>query len=165
MAELRGMADVVLDTSDWSIHEVRRRIYREFADEAGVEPGLVVSIVSFGFKHGIPAGADLLFDVRFLANPHFEPGLREQSGLDAPVRDFLEAEGDYVDLVERVEDLLLFLLPRFRRENRSYLSVGIGCTGGRHRSVAVTEALVSKLTDAGWPARSIHRDLDPAEGP
>lgn len=164
LADLRGMADVVIDTSDWSIHALRRGIYREFADESGDEPSLVVSLVSFGFKHGIPNGSDLLFDVRFLPNPHFEPGLREQSGLDTPVRDFLEEQEDYEDLVGRIEDFLLYVLPRYRRENRAYLSVGIGCTGGRHRSVAVAEELVSRLRKADWPARSLHRDLDPAEG-
>lgn len=164
LAELRGLADVVFDTTDWSIHEVRRSIYREFADEPGAEPSLVVSVVSFGFKHGIPNGSDLLFDVRFLPNPHFEPGLREQSGLDEPVRGFLEEQEDYNEFLGRIEDFLLYLLPRYRRENRSYLSVGVGCTGGRHRSVAVAEELASRLRSADWPARTLHRDLEPSEG-
>ena len=159
LAELRARADMVFDTSEWSIHEIRAQVYREFAGSPGEEPGMVVSLVSFGFKHGIPYGTDLLFDVRFLSNPHFVPGLREQTGQDAGVREYLERQPDYAELVERLADLLLFLLPRYRRENRSYLSIAIGCTGGRHRSVAIAECLKARLEAQGWPARLIHRDI------
>ncbi len=159
LAEIRARADLLFDTSEWSIHEIRAQVYREFAGSPGEEPGMVVSLVSFGFKHGIPYGTDLLFDVRFLSNPHFVPGLREQTGQDAGVREYLERQPDYVELVERLSDLLLFLLPRYRRENRSYLSIAIGCTGGRHRSVAVAECLKARLEERGWPARLIHRDI------
>lgn len=159
LAELRARADMVFDTSEWSIHEIRTQVYREFASHPGEEPGMVVSLVSFGFKHGIPYGTDLLFDVRFLPNPHFVPGLREQTGQDDAVREYLERQPDYAELVERLADLLLYLLPRYRRENRSYLSIAIGCTGGRHRSVAVAECLKARLDERGWPARLIHRDI------
>lgn len=159
LADLRGRADMVLDTSEWSIHEIRSHVYREFADTPGKEPGMVLSLVSFGFKHGIPYGTDLLLDVRFLPNPHFVPGLREHTGQDAPVLEYLKKERDFEEVVERITDLLLYLLPRYRRENRSYLSVAIGCTGGRHRSVAVCERLKTRLEEKGWPARSIHRDI------
>jgi len=159
LAEIRARADMVFDTSEWSIHEIRAQVYREFAGSPGEEPGMVVSLVSFGFKHGIPYGTDLLFDVRFLSNPHFVPGLREQTGQDAGVREYLERQPDYAELVERLADLLLFLLPRYRRENRSYLSIAIGCTGGRHRSVAIAECLKARLEEHGWPARLIHRDI------
>jgi UPF0042 nucleotide-binding protein len=159
LSELRSRADMVFDTSEWSIHEIRTQVYREFAGSPGEEPGMVVSLVSFGFKHGIPYGTDLLFDVRFLSNPHFVPGLREQTGQDAAVREYLERQPDYAELVERLADLLLYLLPRYRRENRSYLSIAIGCTGGRHRSVAVAECLKARLEERGWPARLIHRDI------
>lgn len=159
LAELRARADMVFDTSAWSIHEIRSQVYREFASSPGEEPGMVVSLVSFGFKHGIPYGTDLLFDVRFLSNPHFVPGLREQTGQDAGVREYLEKIPDYGELVERLSDLLTFLLPRYRQENRSYVSVAIGCTGGRHRSVAVCERLKHELDERGWPARVIHRDI------
>ena len=159
LAELRARADMVFDTSEWSIHEIRTQVFREFASSPGEEPGMVVSLVSFGFKHGIPYGTDLLFDVRFLSNPHFVPGLREQTGQDEAVREYLERQPDYPELVERLADLLLYLLPRYRRENRSYLSIAIGCTGGRHRSVAVAECLKARLEAGGWPARLIHRDL------
>ena len=159
LAELRALADMVFDSSEWSIHEIRSQVYRDFASNPGEEPGMVVSLVSFGFKHGIPYGTDLLFDARFLPNPHFVPGLREQTGQDAEVRSYLERQPDFGELVERLADLLSYLLPRYRRENRSYLSVAIGCTGGRHRSVAVCERLKSALDERGWPARLIHRDI------
>lgn len=159
LAELRSRADLVFDTSEWSIHEVRTQVYREFATTPGEEPGMVLSLVSFGFKHGIPYGTDLLFDVRFLSNPHFVPGLREQTGQDASVQEYLDKLPDFEELIGRLTDLLLFLLPRYRRENRSYLSVAIGCTGGRHRSVAIAERLKQRLERQGWPARVIHRDI------
>ena len=120
---------------------------------------MVVSLVSFGFKHGIPYGTDLLFDVRFLSNPHFVPGLREQTGQDEGVQEYLKRQPDYDEVVRRFADLLLYLLPRYRRENRSYVSVAVGCTGGRHRSVAVAERLKAELEAGGWPARVIHRDI------
>jgi UPF0042 nucleotide-binding protein len=158
LAELRARADMVLDTSEWSIHEIRTHVYREFSGNRE-EPGMVVSLVSFGFKHGIPYGTDLLFDVRFLSNPHFVPGLRLQTGQDAPVQEYLDQQPDFAELLDRLTDLLLFLLPRYRRENRSYLSVAVGCTGGRHRSVAACERLKVRLEEKGWPARLIHRDI------
>jgi UPF0042 nucleotide-binding protein len=118
-----------------------------------------VSLVSFGFKFGIPYGTDLLFDVRFLPNPHFIPGLRERSGQEEPVLNYLAAVPDFEEVVRRLSDLVLFLLPRYRQENRSYLSIAVGCTGGRHRSVAVADRLKAALDEAGWPARVIHRDI------
>lgn len=159
LAELRARADMVFDSSEWSIHEIRSQVYRDFASSPGEEPGMVVSLVSFGFKYGIPYGTDLLFDVRFLPNPHFIPGLREQTGQDTDVRTYLERQPDFEELVVRLTDLMTYLLPRYRRENRSYLSVAIGCTGGRHRSVAICERLKTTLGERGWPARLIHRDI------
>lgn len=159
LADLRARADMVFDTSQWSIHEIRSQVYREFASSPGEEPGMVVSLVSFGFKHGIPSGTDLLFDARFLSNPHFVPGLREQTGQDAPVQEYLDRQPDFAELVRRLTELLVYLLPRYRRENRSYLSIAVGCTGGRHRSVAICERLKTRLEAQGWPARVIHRDI------
>jgi UPF0042 nucleotide-binding protein len=161
LADVRGVADLVLDTSDWSIHEVRNQVFREFARESedAAVTGPVVSLVSFGFKHGIPTGTDLLFDVRFLSNPHFIPELKRLTGQDAAVRHFLDDFDEYHELLQRVEELLLFLLPRYSRDNRSYVSVAVGCTGGRHRSVAVAEELASRLQKADWSVRVIHRDI------
>ena len=158
LAALRGRADLIFDTSDWSVHDVRREIYREFAD--GAEGSLTVSLVSFGFKHGIPSGSDLVFDVRFLPNPYFIPELREKSGRDKPVQEFLQSQDDFRELKERLEDFLGFLLPRYQKENRSYVSIAVGCTGGRHRSVALGELLASSLTNDGWSVRLQHRDMD-----
>ncbi|MCB1054080.1 MAG: RNase adapter RapZ [Acidobacteria bacterium] len=159
LAEVRGLADMVIDTSEWSIHQVRRHIYRQFAETPDEEPAMVVSLISFGFKFGIPYGTDLLFDVRFLANPHFVPGLREATGLDDSVQRYLDEQDDFRELVERLAGFLLYLLPRYRRENRAYLSVAIGCTGGKHRSVASVERLAALLDEAGWSVRVLHRDI------
>jgi len=158
LAPLRGCADLILDTGGWSVHDVRREIHRQFA--VGDRGGLTVSLVSFGFKHGIPAGSDLVFDVRFLPNPFFVPELREQSGRQPAVQEFLDAQEDYCELKNRLQDLLEFLLPRYQRENRAYVSLAIGCTGGKHRSVSTCEHLGQQLTGLGWQVRLRHRDVD-----
>ena len=160
LADLRGAADMIFDTSEWSIHEIRRQVWERFAEDAPERPHFVVSVNSFGFKHGLPYGTDLLFDVRFLENPHFVPELRALTGRDARVVQYLESGQEFNEVVERLEDLLLFLLPRYRDEKRSYLTVAVGCTGGRHRSVAVCERLAHRLDSAGWAVRVDHRDLD-----
>lgn len=164
MAPLRAAADLVLDTTALSVHEIRRRIFRDFADVDDEGPRMVVTVESFGFKHGIPSGADLVFDLRFLPNPHFEPGLRELTGRDGPVRDYLHQQPEVRELLDRLSDFLLYLLPRYRDENRSYLTVAIGCTGGRHRSVAAAEALAAVLAQAGWSVKIVHRDIDEPAG-
>ena len=160
MTEVRARADRIFDSSDWSIHELRAHVYQDFGGERGRRRGLVVSLVSFGYKHGIPAGADLLFDVRFLPNPYFVPGLRDQTGRDEEVQRYLEGHPEFQEVIDRFADLLIYLLPRYAGELRSYLSVGIGCTGGRHRSVATVDRLQARLEEAGWKARSSHRDID-----
>ncbi|MGH9465304.1 MAG: RNase adapter RapZ [Thermoanaerobaculia bacterium] len=159
LADLRGAADRVYDTSEWTLHEIRHQAQREFG-ERDAASGLDITLTSFGFKYGIPYGTDLLFDVRFLPNPHFVPQLREQGGLDSPVREYLLAQPAYRELVERLEQFLLYLLPNYQREERSYLSVGIGCTGGRHRSVAIVQELKERLGGEGWNVRLVHRDLE-----
>ena len=160
LADLRAEADLIFDTGDWSIHESRERIYREFADGQTPPPAMVVSLISFGYKHGIPKGSDLLFDVRFLPNPHFEPELRPLTGRDPEVTTYLESKPEFGELLDRLEGFLAYLLPRYRDENRTYLSVAIGCTGGHHRSVAVGQAIRSRLEAQGWPVRLIHRDIE-----
>ncbi len=160
LAEIRGGADLVLDSSEWSVHEFRREIYRGLGEEGEKGVAMVVSLVSFGFKHGPPRGSDLIFDVRFLPNPHFFPDLREKTGRDREVREFLEDHEEYREFLLRLEDFLGFLLPRYRRENRSYLSIAVGCTGGHHRSVAVCERLATRLGQGNWRIRVKHRDVD-----
>ena len=160
MTEVRARADRIFDSSDWSIHEMRAHVYKDFGGEDQRRRGLDVSLVSFGYKHGIPAGADLLFDVRFLPNPYFVAGLRELTGRDPAVQDFLDGQADFPEVVDRFAELLLYLLPRYAGELRSYLSVGIGCTGGHHRSVATVERLQMRLREAGWRVRVSHRDID-----
>lgn len=159
LTPLRDRADRIFDTSDWSVHDMRKAVFREVGEHGDEAGHLVVSLVSFGFKHGPPAGADLMFDVRFLPNPYFIPGLREQTGKDAGVRQFLDDQDAFGEFLGRLEEMLLFLLPRYRAENRRYLTVAIGCTGGRHRSVASTEEIARRLEAAGWPARLSHRDV------
>ncbi len=159
LAELRGHADRIFDTTNWSVHDVRREVRSEFAAHGDAKADLLVSILSFGFKHGLPHGSDLVFDVRFLPNPYFHPTLRQQTGQDPEVLAFLDDKQDFGEFVDRLEDFLLFLLPRYREEHRSYLSVAIGCTGGRHRSVATAERVAARLKSKGWNSRLQHRDL------
>lgn len=160
LAGLRGLADRIIDTGEWTIHDVRHEIYRAFAVDPGHEPGLVLSLTSFGFKHGLPYGSDMVFDVRFLPNPYFDPELKDLTGLDERVQGFLDGEEAFHHVRRRFRELLLDLLPRFEAQNRSYLAVAIGCTGGRHRSVAMVEGLREDLAREGWPAQVIHRDVE-----
>lgn len=159
LADLREVADVVIDTSNLNIHELRERITSLFSESQEARP-MRVSIRSFGFKHGAPRDVDLLFDVRFLPNPHWVPELRNQVGTDPAVNDYvLESEGAR-EFVDRVDQLLEFLIPRFQSEAKSYLSIGIGCTGGHHRSVAIAEELAGRLSRHGVEAAVRHRDID-----
>jgi UPF0042 nucleotide-binding protein len=159
LEDLRGEADVVVDTSDRSVHDLRDALTEIFAGERPQRP-LRVAVTSFGFKHGVPRVIDLLFDVRFLPNPHWEAGLRPLTGLDAPVHDFVMAQADTAGFIDRVEALLGFLLPRYAAEGKTYLNIGIGCTGGRHRSVALTERLAAWLADQSVEVTVRHRDLE-----
>lgn len=160
LRQIRRMADQILDTSAMTVHDLRRA-FLGLSREGSAQAPLVVTILSFGFKHGIPVDSDLLFDVRFLPNPHFVPGLRPYSGKDRPVMRFLEqAEGTH-EFLDRTTNLLAFLLPQYISEGKSYLTIGIGCTGGRHRSVAIAEALrksLSKLEHVKVRVR--HRDIN-----
>ena len=163
LSEVREKADLVLDTTAMTVHELRSVLAEHF--RAPGDPGvLAVSIVSFGFKHGVPPSIDLCFDVRFLANPHFVPELRPRTGRDPDVARFIEEGGTTGPFYGRLLDFLLFCLPNYRRENRAYLTIGVGCTGGRHRSVYVAERLGRDLAAAGYPVRIAHRD-DTREGP
>ena len=159
VSEIRDLADIVIDTSELNVHTLRDAIKERFADKSSA-PEMNVTISSFGFKHGPPRGMDMLFDVRFLPNPHFVPELRPFTGLDQPVVDFLRSEGEVEETIRRFVDLLDYLLPLFRREGKSYLTVGVGCTGGRHRSVMVAEAMKDSLAQRGFKGKVVHRDID-----
>ena len=158
LAPLRDRADLIIDSSAFNVHQLRRYIQEQFGS-GGASP-LSISILSFGYKHGVPAEADLLFDTRFIPNPFFVDALRGKSGLDPEVTRYLEEVEEYREFERRIVDLLRFLIPKYLREGKSYLTVAIGCTGGRHRSVAMAEAIVRDLRAQGCPAKSTHRDLE-----
>lgn len=159
LTDIREGADVVIDTSEYNVHDLRRRIETEFSK--GRSPNrLRVSVRSFGFKHGHPHDVDMLFDVRFLPNPHWQPELRPQTGRDAPVRDYVLGNPATQEFLAHAEGMLEFLLPRFTAEGKTYLSLGVGCTGGRHRSVAIAEELGRRLGEREVTVSVQHRDLD-----
>ena len=155
---LRSLADRVIDTSLLNGRELRRMVQAAYGDPNDKQLG--VAIESFSFAKGAPRGADLVFDVRFLANPHYDEDLRPLTGRDAPVAEFVEADPNFSPFMLRLLDLALFLLPLFEQEGKSYLTIAIGCTGGRHRSVATAERLARDLTDRGWPVRIAHREIE-----
>lgn len=155
---LRGYAERVIDTSLLTARDLRRLVQAAFAGARFQQ--LSVAIESFSFPKGALRGADLVFDVRFLANPHYEDTLRPLTGRDEKVADFVKADPNYEPFIERLQGLLLFLLPLYEQEGKSYLTVAVGCTGGRHRSVAVAEHLGAFLTDQGWPVRIGHREIE-----
>ena len=157
LAAIRELADIVIDTSRYNVHDLRRRIEKEFSEPS--DRRMRVSIRSFGFKHGHPQDVDVMFDVRFLPNPHWVPELRPQTGLDEPVRDYVMSQPDAAEFLEHAEGMLEFLLPRYEAEGKAYLSIGIGCTGGRHRSVALSEALAAWMRERGASVTVYHRDL------
>ena len=158
LAELRGHADRVIDTSDLTAHDLRALVTRQFRPDP-VRRKLTLSLMTFGFKFGVPYDIDLLFDVRFLKNPHFVPELKPLSGEDDKVRTFVLSDSNAVELVERLESLLKFLIPCYEGEPRSYLTIAIGCTGGRHRSVTVAGRLHQGLSAMGYEVTLNHRDI------
>jgi len=159
LGAIRAMADAIIDTSDLTVHELRQS-FTSLIHGKGTRSPLVVTFLSFGFRHGIPPEADLVFDVRFLPNPHFVPALRARTGRDRRVGAFMQQHRVTTQLTDRLVSLMQFLFPQYVAEGKSYLTVGIGCTGGRHRSVMVAEALRRRLAGApGVRLRVKHRDL------
>ena len=155
---LRDVSDTVIDTTDLNVHQLRERVDDQFSE--GTQRPMRVSVTSFGFKHGTPRDTDIMFDVRFLPNPHWVPELRPYRGTDKPVADYVLSSDDARQFVAKVEELLDFLIPRFEAEGKSYLTIGIGCTGGHHRSVALAEELGRWLATNDIDARVRHRDID-----
>jgi UPF0042 nucleotide-binding protein len=155
---LRIHAERLIDTTLLSARDLRRLVQAAFS--AGGVPHLSVAIDSFSFAKRSPCGADLVFDVRFLANPHYQDDLRPLTGLDRRVNEFVESDPSYDPFMKKLEDMVAFLLPLYEHEGKSYLTVGIGCTGGRHRSVTVAEHLGKLLTERGWPVQITHREIE-----
>ena len=158
MAPIRKLADVVIDTTKFNVHELRQFITRR-SQKSDRRP-MMVALVSFGYKYGIPADADLVFDVRFLPNPHFVPRLRRYSGRDSRVRRYIRSFSQTSEFLRRVEGLLIYLMPHYIAEGKSYLTIAFGCTGGRHRSVMLAEAVHKDLRRRGYPTKVVHRDLE-----
>jgi UPF0042 nucleotide-binding protein len=157
LVDLRGEADVIIDTTDRNVHQLRRSLEEAFSG-GPARRQMRVEVTSFGFKHGVPRVLDLLFDVRFLPNPHWVPELRPLTGVEAPVRDYVLGEEDAREFLGRVTDLLDFLVPRYAAEGKSYLAIGIGCTGGNHRSVVMATEIAGHLADRGVEVTVTHRD-------
>ncbi len=157
MAPLRRWADHVVDTTSFSSNQLKSDIRDRFGDTATTGPTL--SVMSFGFARGVPRNADLMFDMRFLRNPHWVDALRPMSGLDQPVADYIAEDPAYEDVAIRIEELLLRLIPRYQAEGKSYVSIALGCTGGRHRSVHMAERIARRLRDAAFSPTVTHRDL------
>ena len=158
MKTVRSKADIVINSTTYSTARLKGELVRLFG--GGQSAGsMAISVVSFGFKHGIPLEADLVFDVRFLPNPHYVEELRPKTGLDAPVRDYVFAASDTEELMEKLRDLMKFLLPRYRDEGKTVLVIAVGCTGGHHRSVAVTHALAEYIASLGFLVTENHRDM------
>ena len=158
LAGIRSVADRVVDTSEFSVHDLRNLIYQDF-QLADKEDTLNVSLVSFGFKHGLPYNSELVFDVRFLPNPHFEPDLREKTGNDAAVVKYMMKHPETGEILDKIHDMLEYLLPKYTREGKKYLTIAVGCTGGRHRSVMLANELHKRLDQAGRNVNLVHRDL------
>jgi len=156
---IRKMADLILDTSQYNVHQLREYI-RDHYDLRGRGAPMVVSVTSFGYKFGVPAEADLVFDVRFLPNPNFVPTLKKLSGNHAPVVRYMRRQKDTATFLKHVRSFLDYVIPRYIREGKSYLTIGIGCTGGRHRSVMIANALGAGLGKSGYKTNVRHRDLN-----
>jgi UPF0042 nucleotide-binding protein len=157
---VRNVADILLDTSRFNVHELRAHINAQFARGVGKnDRNLTISVTSFGFKNGVPSDADLVFDVRFLPNPHFVPEFRALTGKHPKVAKYVRQFPQTREFLDKVTDMLTFLLPHYIHEGKSYLTIGIGCTGGQHRSVMIAEELKKRLGAAGYRAKSSHRDM------
>jgi UPF0042 nucleotide-binding protein len=155
---VRNVADTMIDTSNFNVHELRAHILARFGHQEKAER-LLVSCLSFGFKNGIPLDADMVFDVRFLPNPHFVPEFRKLTGLDPKVAAYVRKFPQTREFLDRVTDMMLYLLPHYVEEGKSYLTVAFGCTGGQHRSVMMAEEMCKQLKKAGYQVKPLHRDM------
>jgi UPF0042 nucleotide-binding protein len=156
--QVRNVADTLIDTSRFNVHELREEILKRFGRGDQTER-LLVSCLSFGFKNGVPLDADIVFDVRFLPNPHFVPEFREKTGLDRKVVEFVKSFPQTAEFLDKVTDMMRYLMPHYVKEGKSYLTIGFGCTGGQHRSVMMAEEIAKRLSKAGYVAKAVHRDM------
>lgn len=163
LAPVRERADVLIDTSDLTVHDLKAELARWLGLEEG--DALAVSVQSFSYKRGVPRGLDLVFDVRFLNNPHWEPDLRPRDGRDPEVAAYVAADPRYEEFRDRVLGLITFLMPAYAAEGKAHLAIGFGCSGGRHRSVALAETVAKALAEAGWRVSTRHRELDGESDP
>jgi UPF0042 nucleotide-binding protein len=151
------MADVVIDTTKFNVHELRSFINERFGS-GNRDHNLLISCVSFGFRQGVPEDADLMFDVRFLPNPHFIPEFRPFTGRHPKVAKYIRSFPQTKEFIKRISELLIYLLPHYVKEGKSYLTIAFGCTGGKHRSVLIAEEVKKRLAKAGYPVKVVHRD-------
>lgn len=158
MAPIRKLADVVIDSTQFNVHELRNFITRRF--KSPDRHPMLISVVSFGYKYGVPVDADLIFDVRFLPNPHFVPALRKFTGRDTKVRRFIRSFPQTGEFLRRMESLLAYLMPHYIEEGKSYLTIAFGCTGGKHRSVMLAEEIKKALEKRKYATKVFHRDID-----
>lgn len=160
--EVRNLADFIVDTSGFNVHELRAYMQAKFGPQNGdgtLESQLLVSCLSFGFKNGVPLDADLVFDVRFLPNPHFVPEFRKLTGQDPKVAQYVRKFPQTEQFLDKVTEMLLFLLPHYIKEGKSYLTIAFGCTGGQHRSVMMAEEMAKRLGASGFRVKAVHRDM------
>jgi RNase adapter protein RapZ len=157
LTEVKSISNLVLDTSQFSVHELKAEVMRRFQLDRH-DTAMLVTVISFGFKYSQPYNLDLLFDVRFLPNPHFVPELRPKTGVDPEIIEYLQQQPEYEEFYRRLIDFISYLLPQYRKEMKSYLTIGIGCTGGRHRSVAIAQRLGEDLEKEGHTVEIVHRD-------
>jgi UPF0042 nucleotide-binding protein len=158
LAPIQKLADTVIDTSKFNVHELRRYVADKFQEQRSPAP-LLISLISFGYKHGVPVESDLVFDVRFLPNPNFVKSLREKTGQSDDVVAYMKSFSQTSEFLKRILDLLLFLVPNYIIEGKSYLTISIGCTGGRHRSVMIADAVSAALLSHGYKTKVLHRDM------
>lgn len=160
LREVKDRADIIIDTSKYKIRDLREKINEYFGESEAPERDLSITVLSFGFKYGIPVDSDLVFDVRFIPNPFYIPELKRYSGSDEPVKRYVLDQEETKGFIARLEDMLKFLIPNYKKEGKRQLIISIGCTGGRHRSVAIANAIYERLVEDNFNARIEHRDID-----
>lgn len=159
LREIKNIADIIIDTSKYEIRHLREKINEAYGDNKNPERQLSITVLSFGFKYGIPVDSDLVFDVRFIPNPFYIPELKEYSGNDAPVKEYVLKQSETVTFIDKLIDMLKYLIPNYRKEGKRQLIISIGCTGGRHRSVAIANEIHRRLNEENYNAKIEHRDV------